>query len=75
MSKLLVKPTSPDPDGRVLRVTPESAGWGHVGFEVFNLKQGQNLTQSTGADEVCLVILTGRLNASTGDYRLSLIHI
>ena len=69
MSKLLVKPTSPDTDGRVLRVTPESAGWGHVGFEVFNLKQGQNLTQSTGADEVCLVILTGRLNASTGEYR------
>ncbi len=36
-SPLLVRPQHPDPEGRVLSVTPQSAGWTYVGFELFDL--------------------------------------
>jgi 5-deoxy-glucuronate isomerase len=60
MPKLLVKPTAPDREGRVLSVTPESAGWRYVGFEVFHLASGQRLERSTGDREHCAVMLAGR---------------
>ena len=43
MSSLLVRPHAPDVDGRVLAVTPESAGWSYVGFELFRLEPGRTL--------------------------------
>ena len=60
MPSLLVKSRAPDRDGQVLSVTPESAGWRYVGFEVFRLQPGQELQRSTGDREVCAVILSGR---------------
>jgi 5-deoxy-glucuronate isomerase len=57
---LLVKPHRPDAQGRVLSVTPESAGWRYVGFEVFQLAPGQLLKRSTGDREFCAVMLSGR---------------
>ena len=60
MSKLLVHPTAPDGDGRILAVTPESAGWGYVGFEVYTLAPGQAVTRPTGGTEVCLVLVSGK---------------
>ena len=51
MSKLLVKPSKPDNQGRIHAITPESAGWTYVGFEVYQLKAGQNLRQATGDRE------------------------
>jgi 5-deoxy-glucuronate isomerase len=59
-SKLLVKPTRKAPDGRVHNITPASAGWRYVGFEVFELKEGQSLEPPTEARELCLVLLCGR---------------
>jgi|SRR5947209_257569 len=42
MSELLVQPSSPSADGTILTVTPESAGWPYVGFEVIALRpEGQ----------------------------------
>ena len=60
MANLLVKPRDRDSDGRVLAVTPESAGWTHVGFEVFRLAPGETLSRETGDREVCLVLLAGK---------------
>ena len=60
MTNLLVKPRDRDTDGRVLAVTPESAGWAHVGFEVFRLAPGETLNRETGDREVCVVLLAGR---------------
>ena len=37
MSNLLVHPTKPDAQGRVQSITPQSAGWTYVGFEVYRL--------------------------------------
>ena len=48
MADLLLKNHAPDAQGLVHRVTPESAGWGHVGFELYRVKPGQSLEASTG---------------------------
>jgi len=45
--------------GRVLQVTPQSAGWSHVGFEVIHLAAGQSYEGGDAARETCLVLLTG----------------
>ncbi|WP_248930234.1 5-deoxy-glucuronate isomerase [Paenibacillus hamazuiensis] len=52
-------------DGNVLAITPESAGWTYVGFEVYRLQEGQQLRQETGDQEVCVVIMTGKANVAT----------
>ena len=57
----------PDASGSVLRVTPESAGWEYVGFEVVRLDVGQTLERETGGEEVCLVVLSGRCRVTAGE--------
>jgi 5-deoxy-glucuronate isomerase len=70
MSKLLVRPTPPDADGQIHRITPQSAGWTYVGFEVFALQPGQHLSRDTGHTEVCLVLVSGkaRMHADGHDF-------
>ncbi|MBW5445555.1 5-deoxy-glucuronate isomerase [Cohnella sp. CFH 77786] len=66
MSNLIVAPERhPDKDGRVLSITPESAGWTYVGFEVVRLAEGQTLSRETGEREVCLVLIGGKADIST----------
>ncbi len=60
MSRLLVKPHSPDEAGCVLAVTPESAGWRYVGFSLHKLRAAAAFTRETGGREACLVVLTGK---------------
>lgn len=64
MSKLLVKPRPGD--GSVVKVTPQSAGWSYVGFELYRLKAGQSVSSETGDSEVCLVLITGKAEVSGG---------
>jgi 5-deoxy-glucuronate isomerase len=64
MSKLLVKAKAGS--GLVARVTPESAGWGYVGFELRRLKPGDKVSDETGGREACLVFVTGRGKAQAG---------
>lgn len=66
MSPLLVRPSAPDADGTVLRVTPENAHWSHVGFEVMDLQPGQAVTRPTEGREVCLVLVSGRGSVTAG---------
>jgi 5-deoxy-glucuronate isomerase len=65
----LIVGSSPRPDegGSVVRVTPESAGWEYVGFEVLRLEAGRSAIRHTGGDEVCLVPLSGTCAVSAGD--------
>jgi 5-deoxy-glucuronate isomerase len=60
MPNLLVKPSRPDTNGRIHAISPASAGWTYVGFEVYQLKAGQSLKQQTGDREACIVMLAGR---------------
>ena len=54
MSSLVVHS---DPDGGVV-VTPQSAGWDYVGFEVVSLRGGR-IEGDTGDRECCVVALAG----------------
>jgi 5-deoxy-glucuronate isomerase len=56
----------PDSDGSLLKVTPQSAGWEYVGFEVLKLEAGRSVSRRTGGEEVCLVPLSGTCNVSAG---------
>ncbi|TVY08466.1 5-deoxy-glucuronate isomerase [Paenibacillus cremeus] len=65
-SNLIVPSASvPNADGQVLSITPQSAGWDYVGFEVYRLQTGQTLTRETGSEEVCLVLISGLANVAT----------
>ena len=53
------------PQGReIVNVTPERAGWTHVGFRALRLKTGETETVQTGSRELCLVVLTGTVEVS-----------
>jgi 5-deoxy-glucuronate isomerase len=68
MAELLVtSKETPQENGSVVKVTPKSAGWDYVGFEVFRLEADQTLEQQTGDQEVCLVLLSGRCNVSNDE--------
>ena len=54
MTDLLVRPSASD--GQVLNVTPESAGWRYVGFEVLALRDGATAERDTGDRELCVVV-------------------
>lgn len=64
--ELIVRPGEPDADGVMLRITPESAGWRYVGFEVIRLLPGQTWQSETGDREVCVVLLSGIADAEAG---------
>ena len=60
MSELLVSGAStPQPDGTILTVTPESAGWERVGFEVLVLSPGGTAERVCGPRELCIVVISG----------------
>ena len=63
----LVVPSSKTPaeDGSVVKVTPESAGWGYVGFEVLRLAAGGIAERVAIGVEVCLVPVSGRCHVAT----------
>ncbi len=64
MSQLLVRPSGDH--GRVTHITPQSAGWTYVGFDLHRLHAGETLAAETGTREVCLVLIAGRARISAG---------
>ncbi len=68
MTDLIVPVNSaPDAGGNVVRITPESAGWEYVGFEVLRLEDGRTVERRADGEEVCLVVLSGYCTISTAD--------
>ena len=63
---LRVRPHAPEPDGCVLEVTPETAGWQHVGFKAVKLDPGQVHEGGSPDREACLVVLTGTASIDIG---------
>ena len=52
-------------EGReIVNVTPERAGWTHVGFRALRLAAGETESLATGTRELCLVVLTGSVDVS-----------
>ncbi|MBW3510391.1 5-deoxy-glucuronate isomerase [Janthinobacterium sp. NKUCC06_STL] len=64
MSPLLVK--ADKAGGKIVEVTPESAGWTHVGFVAHRLATGESLNLETGKRELCIVVLTGTVTVQAG---------
>ncbi|MGB3831744.1 MAG: 5-deoxy-glucuronate isomerase [Mesorhizobium sp.] len=64
MSKLLLK--ADRGHGRVAHVTPESAGWTYVGFDLYRLRPGERVAAGTGGREACLVFIAGKGRAGAG---------
>ncbi len=58
MANLLRKPLGTN--GKVHDITPETAGWGYVGFGLYRLRAGESATEATGGREVILVMVEGR---------------
>jgi 5-deoxy-glucuronate isomerase len=54
----------------VLTVTPESARWKYVGFQVHRLAGGQSVRGGEPGRETCLLILTGSADVSLADVSL-----
>jgi len=50
--------------GKVHDITPESAGWGYVGFALYRLKPGESAAEATGAREAILVLVEGKARLS-----------
>ena len=73
MSRPLV--VSPDrllgADGAAIIVTPESAGWGYVGFELLRLAPGADAHRDCAGREVCVVVIAGRVDVTSehGEWR------
>jgi 5-deoxy-glucuronate isomerase len=71
MSKLLVHPAAqPAADGALLTVTPQSAGWRHVGFEAVTVAGGVTVARDNGDRECCIVVVAGTVDvrSSHGDF-------
>jgi 5-deoxy-glucuronate isomerase len=64
MTDLLVRRRAPDTRGVVTEVTPASAGWRHVGFEVRQLAVGATASGGVADREACLVMLTGQADVT-----------
>lgn len=46
--------------GKVHQISPESAGWRYVGFDLLKLRAGESWSEETGANEVILVMVEGK---------------
>lgn len=64
MTRLHLRQHTPDREHRLVHITPESAGWEYVGFDLYRLAKGQTASAATGDREVCIVFLGGRGRAS-----------
>ncbi|MBB97989.1 MAG: 5-deoxy-glucuronate isomerase [Rhodobacteraceae bacterium] len=64
MSKLLVKPMGTR--GKLHEITPETAGWGYVGFSLYRLQPGETAEEATGSREAILVLVEGKAEIEAG---------
>ena len=49
-------------------MTPDSAGWSYVGFEVSRLSAGDRVARTTDEREVCVVMLAGQADIAVGSH-------
>ncbi len=64
MTQYHLRQHDPNADHKTVSVTPESAGWDYVGFDLYKLHPGQTAEGKTGDRELCLVFVSGKAKAS-----------
>lgn len=57
--QLLIRSATPEGTGRIIEVTPESAGWTYVGLVVEQIAAGGTWNYAAEHDEICIVPLRG----------------
>lgn len=62
MSQLLRKPEQEA--GQLHDISPESANWRYVGFQVYRLKPGETAQDKTGDNEAIIVMIEGKAELS-----------
>jgi 5-deoxy-glucuronate isomerase len=70
---LLIKPDRSPAASQVHRITPATAGWRYVGFEVLDLRPQQKLERAVADREQCLVLLTGRASVTVNEHNFGTI--
>jgi 5-deoxy-glucuronate isomerase len=58
MTKLKVSPSGKT--GQVIHITPKSAGWTYVGFDLWKLAAGEKAEDGDAGREACLVFVSGK---------------
>ncbi|TWT19853.1 5-deoxy-glucuronate isomerase [Luteimonas wenzhouensis] len=69
MSRLRIRPQDPAADGTCIDITPDSAGWSHVGFRLVRLADGQRYEGGEDGREACLVLVSGSADVTAGEHR------
>jgi 5-deoxy-glucuronate isomerase len=72
-SQLLVKPNRTAPGGRVIHVTPQTAGWMRVGFDLYRLPVDASAAGGEAGREVCLVLISGKASVQAGGADLGIV--
>lgn len=62
----LLRKAGKEKQGQLHHITPESANWGYVGFDLHVLQAGESCSAETGDREVILVLVEGKANISAG---------
>ena len=53
----------------IVNVTPQRAGWTHVGFRAIRLTEGETEALETGTRELCIVVLSGKVDINVAGVR------
>ncbi|MFC5077475.1 5-deoxy-glucuronate isomerase [Vibrio thalassae] len=64
--KLLRKRTNNE-GSLIQNITPETAGWSHVSFQVYRIQEGDRLELVDAHNEQCLVLISGKVSAEIND--------
>jgi 5-deoxy-glucuronate isomerase len=64
MSKLRLRPAGAR--GKVHAISPKSAGWSYVGFDLYRLDEDEVAAEETGEREAILVLVEGKARISAG---------
>lgn len=67
---LLHRAAAPDPDGAIVSVDPEAAGWDHIDFVAYRLAVGQTVERDVRGREHLVLVLEGRAAVRAGEWDL-----
>src|SRR4051794_1804388 len=73
MSRLHLRQSQPDRNRRLVHVTPETAGWEYVGFDLYRVPKGESVSAATGEREHCIVFIAGRGKAAAAETDLGML--
>lgn len=65
--RLLHRAAAPDPDGLVVGIDPQSAGWDFTTCHVYRLRPGQSVSRAADDQERLVLVLEGRAAVRAGD--------